>query len=109
MTVFLLAPTTDPHWTVPKAITRTLTVTHQLGLHLRPCSAIVLTVGRHLAKVTIQKGSQLADAASILDLLMLAAPQGTELVLSATGPEAEKALEAVAGLFDSKIDLADCH
>jgi phosphotransferase system HPr (HPr) family protein len=69
----------------------------------------VLTVGRHLAKVTIQKGSQLADAASILDLLMLAASQGTELVLSATGPEADDALEAVAGLFASKIDLADCH
>jgi phosphotransferase system HPr (HPr) family protein len=62
-----------------------------------------------LAKVTIQKGSQFADAAIILDLLMLAASQGTELVLSATGPEAEKALEAVAGLFASKIDLADCH
>ena len=84
--MFLLAPTADAHWNVPKAITRTLTVTHQLGLHLRPCSAIVATVGRHLAKVTIQKGSQFADAASILDLLMLAAPQGTELLFERHRP-----------------------
>jgi phosphotransferase system HPr-like phosphotransfer protein len=57
----------------------------------------------------IQKGSQFADAANVLDLLSLAATHGTELVLTATGPEAEEALEAVAGLFASRIDLADCH
>ena len=79
------------------------------GLHLRPCSAIVNTVSRHLAKVMIQKGSQVADAASILDLLSLAATQGTELVLSATGAEAEEALEAVAGLFSGKTELACCR
>jgi phosphotransferase system HPr (HPr) family protein len=107
--MFLLALTADAHWNGPKAITRTLMVTHQLGLHLRPCSAIVTTVGRHLAKVMIQKGSQFADAASILDLLTLAATQGTELVLTATGPEAEQALEAVAGLFSCETELAGCH
>lgn len=108
--MFLLAAAcADAHSNGSKAFTRTLMVSHQLGLHLRPCSAIVTTVGRHLAKVMIWNGSQSADAASILDLLSLAAAQGTELVVTATGPEAAEALEAVVGLFGSKIDLADCH
>jgi phosphotransferase system HPr (HPr) family protein len=106
--LLLLAPTAGVPRNEPKAISRTLTVTHQQGLHLRPCSAIVATVGRHLAKVMIQKGSQIANAASIFDLLLLAATQGTELILTATGPEAEEALEAVVGLFDSQSELACC-
>ena len=92
----------------PKIVTRTLRVTHQHGLHLRPCSAIVAAVGRHLAKVMIQKGSQIANAASIFDLLTLAATQGTELVLTATGAEAEEALAAVVDLFDCKPELVCC-
>ena len=101
--MLLLAPTAD-HWNGPKAVTRTLRVTHQHGLHLRPCSAIVTIVGRHLANVMIQKGGQSADASSILDLVSLAATQGTELVLTATGPEAEESLEAMVGLFASNTD-----
>jgi phosphotransferase system HPr (HPr) family protein len=105
----LLAPTAVAHWNGPKAITRTLKVTHQQGLHLRPCSAIVAVVGRHRAQVTIQKGAQSVNAGSVLDLLTLAATQGTELVLTAIGPEAEEALEAVVGLFSCETELACCH
>ena len=106
--MFLLAPTADAHRNDPKAVTRTLRVTYQHGLHLRPCSAIASTVGRHQAKVMIQNGPQSANAGSVMDLLSLAATQGTELVLSATGSEAEEALEAVVGLFDSRPELAGC-
>jgi phosphocarrier protein len=47
----------------------------------------------------VRKGAQSVDAASILELLTLAASHGTELVLSATGVESQEALDAVAGLF----------
>jgi phosphocarrier protein HPr len=86
--------------------TRTVRVTHQHGLHLRPCSAIVNTVNRHRARVLVQHGNQSANAASIFDLLSLGAAAGTELVLSATGAEAEEAVEAVAELFDSGPEVA---
>jgi phosphocarrier protein HPr len=59
--------------------------------------------------MTIQKGAQSVNAGSVMDLLTLAATQGTELVLTATGPEAVEALEAVVGLFDSETELACCH
>ena len=57
--------------------TRTVVVTNRHGLHARPCSAIVNTVGRHQANVTIQKSSQAVDASSVLDLMTLAATQGS--------------------------------
>jgi phosphotransferase system HPr (HPr) family protein len=84
-----------------QTITRTVKVGPQQGLHLRPCSAIVSTVGKHQADLIVQKGVQSARAASIFELLSLAASPGTELVLSATGAEAQEAVDAVAGLFAS--------
>ena len=79
--------------------TRTVVVSNSHGLHIRPCSAIVSTVGRHDAKVTVRKGDQTVEATSVLALMSLAAGQGTELVLSATGPQAEEVLEALSHLF----------
>ena len=82
-----------------QASTRTVRVSYQDGLHLRPCSTIVSTVDRYRAKVTVQKGTQSSDAASIFGLLSLAATHGTELVLTATGVDAQDALDAMVVLF----------
>ena len=81
----------------PRApITRAVVVTDPAGLHLRRCLAVVHTVQRHQARVTIGTIDRVADAASILGLMSLAAPCGTEVILSATGPTANDAVEAVA-------------
>jgi len=85
---------------------RTVVVTNRHGLHARPCSAIVDMVGRHRANVTVQKGSQTVDGASVLDLMTLAASRGTELVLSATGPDAAEVLEALDHLFANEFGVA---
>jgi phosphocarrier protein HPr len=85
--------------------TRRVVVISRHGLHVRPCLAIVNTVNRHQANVTVQKGSQAVDATNMMGLISLGAPQGTELVLSATGPQAEAALDALAGLFASQFGV----
>lgn len=85
---------------------RTVVVTNRNGLHARPCSAIVNAFGRRQANVTIQKGSQVVDASSVLDLMTLAATQGTELVVSATGPEAAEVMEAIVRLFADEFGVA---
>lgn len=89
---------------VQETASRTVIVHGKHGLHMRVCSAIVSTVCRHQAKVTIHKGGQTENAASILGLLSLAASRGTTLVLSAVGPEAEDVLEAVLPIFDGAAD-----
>jgi phosphotransferase system HPr (HPr) family protein len=66
------------------------------GLNLRKCVDIVHTLQRHRAQVTIRRDERVEDAASILGLMSLAAPCGTEVLLSATGPTAIAAVEDVA-------------
>ncbi len=85
--------------------TRSVTVTNRHGLHARPAVVIVKTVRKYDAQVRIHKGNQVVDAASILDLLSLGATQGTKLVLSATGRQAEEVIKALARLFDAEFEV----
>lgn len=82
-----------------KSATRRVTITNPTGLHARPSLAIVNTVKQHRSKVTVRKDDQVVNAGDILQLLTLGATQGTELVLSAKGPDAEQVLAALAELF----------
>ncbi|MCU0981125.1 MAG: HPr family phosphocarrier protein [Pirellulaceae bacterium] len=54
-------------------VTRTVVVAHPHGLHMRPCSAIVNTVGKYQSHVEISNQRHTANARSLLDLLLLAA------------------------------------
>jgi phosphotransferase system HPr (HPr) family protein len=81
-------------------LVRTVWVNTPEGLHLRWCAAIAKLVGNYQARVTVQKGDQSEDAASVLSLMLLAATQGTPLTVVATGPEAELAVQAVVDLFE---------
>jgi len=85
--------------------TRTVTITNPHGLHARPALAIVKTVKKYDAIVTICRGNQIIDASSILDLLSLGATQGTELLLSAKGRQAEEVIEALAQVFDAEFEI----
>ena len=83
----------------------TVIVTNRDGLHARPSLAIVQTVGKYDAHVTVHKGSQCANASSALDLLSLGAAQGTELVLTATGPDSQQVLAELQLLFANEFGV----
>ena len=88
-----------------ETFTRTVTVTNPHGLHARPTNVIVKTVRKYDAQVAIQNGSQIADATSIFDLMSLGAGQGTELVLSAKGRQAQEVIEALTQQFDAEFEI----
>ena len=75
-------------------------VGNSLGLHARPAGKISQEAQRYAAAITVHSNGIGADAKSILDLLTLAAPQGTELVLRAQGPDAAEAITGLARLFE---------
>ena len=87
--------------------TRTVTVTRPEGLHARPCVAIATTVARFKSKVEIHAGRQKVEGNQVLQLLSLGARQGTEIKLTAKGPDAEEVLDALVGLFESDFGLHD--
>lgn len=75
-------------------------VGNSLGLHARPAGKISLEAQRFVSAITVHSGGMEADAKSILDLLSLAAPQGTELRLRADGPDAVEAVVSLTRLFE---------
>ena len=85
--------------------TRKVVVISRHGLHVRPCLAIVNTVNRYQASVTIRKGDQVVEATNMMGLISLGAPQGTELVLDATGSQADEVLDSLVGLFAAQFGV----
>lgn len=83
-------------------VVRTIIIKNQKGLHARPSGQIMKILEKANAELSIQYQGKVADASSILDLLLLAAPQGAELELTATGQDAEKVMEQVLKLVENK-------
>lgn len=75
-------------------------VGNSLGLHARPAGRISQEAQKYQAAITVSCADAEADAKSILDLLTLAAPQGTELRLRAAGPDAPEAIASLSRLFE---------
>jgi phosphotransferase system HPr (HPr) family protein len=79
-------------------VSRKVVVTNPQGLHARPADQFVRLASRFSSRVELVKGSERVDGKSILSLLTLAATEGTQLSIEATGSDAEQALEALADL-----------
>lgn len=82
-------------------IGQSVTVVNRLGLHARAAARLVRAASAFQSVITLERAdrSASADAKSILSVLMLAAARGTELKVSATGPDEVAALEAVCALI----------
>jgi phosphocarrier protein len=79
-------------------------VQNKLGLHARPAMTFVDAAASFDSQVTVTKGSQTVDGKSIMQLMMLAATQGTALKITADGDDAEQAVQTLTELIDSKFD-----
>jgi phosphocarrier protein HPr len=77
-------------------------VANKKGLHARVAAQIVRIATQYQADVWIFKGGVKVDAKSILDVLMLASPHGSRLLVSTEGPDAGTVMEALAALFQAK-------
>jgi len=71
---------------------------NRAGMHARPAADFVKLAGRFAANVTIKKDGLEVNGKSIMGVLMLAAEQGSTLKLTASGEDAEAAVEALADL-----------
>jgi phosphocarrier protein HPr len=92
----------DP--TTPQISQARVTISNRLGLHARPAMAFVDIANKFASEVRVQKGDQTVDGKSIMQMMMLAATQGTELVISAEGADAPAALQALCQLVNRKFD-----
>jgi len=80
-----------------------------MGLHVRPCNALLQVVKRFHGELFLRRldghgepQGEEVRARSAASLLLLEAPQGTELELRATGPDARELLAVVEDLFQRR-------
>jgi phosphocarrier protein NPr len=83
--------------------TNTLII-NKLGLHARAASKLVTTASSFASQIRIGREAQMADAKSIMAVMMLAACKGTELCLEVDGHDQDQACEAVLELINRRFD-----
>jgi phosphocarrier protein HPr len=99
------SPENDAGPTVPQgAISRELPIINKRGLHARASAKFVQMVERFSAEVWVTKGSETVGGTSIMGLMMLSAGPGTSIVVSAIGPDAQAAIDAITELVASKFN-----
>jgi phosphotransferase system HPr (HPr) family protein len=78
---------------------RTVTVANPMGLHMRPATAFAQLARSYASAVTVWNGPTRADGKSPLDLILLVAMPGAELVLEVDGDDAATALDPLAAIL----------
>lgn len=80
---------------------RTVILASKHGLHARPAADLVRLAGRFRSDVKLTKDDITVDAKSIMGVMMLAAECGSEVVVTAEGPDEIEAMEAVAEFLET--------
>ena len=79
-------------------LTREVAIVNRLGLHARAAARFVQLASRFQARIEVEHEGLRVDGKSIMGLMMLAAAQGSRIVLRACGDDAAAALDALAAL-----------
>jgi phosphotransferase system HPr (HPr) family protein len=82
-------------------VTRAVVIVNTEGLHARPADMLARTALKFRSRIEVVCRSERVDAKSTLNLLVLGATQGTELVIEADGDDATEAVDALAALVTS--------
>jgi len=82
-------------------------VRNRLGLHARPAALFVQATNKFKSKVTVRKGDQEVDGKSIMGLMMLAAEEGSTLMVTVDGPDERELLETLEKLFMDRFGEKD--
>ncbi|MBA4795546.1 MAG: HPr family phosphocarrier protein [Phenylobacterium sp.] len=83
---------------------RVVEIVNKRGLHARASAKFVKLAAAFDAEVQVAKDGQSVDARSIMGLMMLAAGPGSEIEITAEGPDAEAATEALCALVAARFD-----
>lgn len=83
-------------------VSRELPIINRKGLHARATAKFVHCVEQFDAEVTVTRGGETVGGESIMGILTLGAGIGSTILVSATGPQAAEAIDAIAALVGNK-------
>lgn len=79
-------------------VSQQVKVVNVLGLHARAAARFVELASKFRSQIRVTRGDRTMDGKSILGLLLLSAARGTELNITADGPDEADAVAALCAL-----------
>jgi phosphocarrier protein HPr len=88
-------------------VERSAKIVNPLGMHARPAAEFVKTASRFRAHVEVRRDSLTVNGKSIMGMMMLAAEQGSSILIRAEGADAEQATDALCALVAAGFNEMD--
>ncbi len=79
-------------------------ITNRYGLHARPATDFAQAAAGFQSDIKVRSDDDEADGKSVMELMMLAATNGTEIEILCSGPDAKDALAHLADLVARGFD-----
>jgi phosphocarrier protein HPr len=77
---------------------KSVEIVNKLGLHARAAAKLTQIAGGFASEIWLSRSGRRVNAKSIMGVMMLAAGQGTSVLLEAQGNDADEAIAAISKL-----------
>jgi phosphocarrier protein len=77
-------------------------IVNELGLHARAATKLVQLAGRFQSEVTVEKDEQVANAKSVMGVLLLCGAKGTYVTVTAKGADADECVRQIGALIANR-------
>lgn len=83
-------------------VSRDLPIINKKGLHARATAKFVQCCEKFDAEISVSKDGETVGGSSIMGILTLGAGQGSTITVTASGPQAKEALDALDALVANR-------
>ena len=83
--------------------TMTYTIQDELGIHARPAGGLVKEVKKFQSKITLEGNGKKAEAGKLLAIMGMGIKHGTEVTITAEGPDENEAIAAMEEFFKNNL------
>jgi phosphocarrier protein len=83
---------------------REVEIVNRLGLHARASAKLTQVAGQFECDIWVSRNGRRVNAKSIMGVMMLAASQGSTIVLETDGPDEAPAMQAITQLIAGRFD-----
>ena len=85
-------------------VKESVTIINKLGLHARPAALLVQEASKFKSTIEFECNGTRVNGKSIMGVMMLAAAQGSNLIIYADGDDAIESIEGIKALIQRKFD-----
>lgn len=87
--------------------TQAITIINKLGLHARASAKFAATANEYKADIQIKKDGKFINGKSIMQLMMLAANTGSQIIINTEGKDEIEAINALCSLINNRFDESE--